>query len=148
MSFCAASSCICFQKASFAFAILASSPIGTELSFSPSASPPSTPPQPRLFQNHPPSRTRARFGLVPNAAERSRRNIVSEHPAAVGVVESVNLLFKELWKNRSLVFPQLRHFPQRFSPAALRYAADRKRAAKCPRFSPLGRRTRSTNHCL
>jgi integrase len=63
--------------------------------------------------------------LVLSDAHRSRRNIVSEHPAAVGVVESVNLRFKELWKNRSLVFPQLRHFPQRFSPAALRYAADR-----------------------
>src|SRR5215472_18256193 len=87
-------------------------------------------------------------GAVALVSRRSRRNIVSEHPAAVGVVESVNLRFKELWKNRSLVFPQLRHFPQRFSPAALRYAADRKRAAKCPRFSPLGRRTRSTNHCL
>jgi hypothetical protein len=49
---------------------------------------------------------------------RSRRNIVSEHPAAVGVVERVKLRFKELWKNRSLVFPQLRHFPQRFSLAA------------------------------
>jgi hypothetical protein len=49
---------------------------------------------------------------------RSRRNVVSDNPAAAGVVESVNRRFKELWKNRSLVFPQLRHFPQRFSPAA------------------------------
>jgi len=56
---------------------------------------------------------------------RVRRNVVSELPAAAGVVESVNRRFKELWKNRSLVFPQLRHFPQRFSPAALRYAPDR-----------------------
>jgi hypothetical protein len=49
------------------------------------------------------------FGL------RSKRNVVSETPVAAGVVESVNRRFKELWEKRSLVFPQLRQFPQRFS---------------------------------
>jgi hypothetical protein len=34
------------------------------------------------------------------------------------VFDPVNRRFKELWENRSLVFPQLRQFPQRFSPAA------------------------------
>ena len=43
--------------------------------------------------------------------------------AAVGVVGTVNRRFKVLWKNRSLVFPQNRQFPQRFSPAHLVYAA-------------------------
>src|SRR5215470_8036218 len=37
-------------------------------------------------------------------SRRSRRNVVSENPAAAGVVESVNLRFKELWKNRSWFF--------------------------------------------
>jgi hypothetical protein len=46
---------------------------------------------------------------------RSRRIVVSENPVAAGVVETVNRRFKELWENRSLVFPQLRQFPQRFS---------------------------------
>src|SRR6516225_6987095 len=41
---------------------------------------------------------------------RSRRNVVSEIAAAAGVVETVNRRFKELWENRSLVFPQLRQF--------------------------------------
>src|SRR5215469_13580120 len=54
MSSCAASSRICCQKASFAFAILASSPIGAELSSSPCASPHSTQPRPRLLPNRPP----------------------------------------------------------------------------------------------
>jgi len=49
---------------------------------------------------------------------------VFEIPAAAGVVESVNRRFKDLWENRSLVFPQIRQFPQRFSPPRLRYAAD------------------------
>jgi hypothetical protein len=40
---------------------------------------------------------------------------VSETPVAAGVVETGNRRFKELWENRSLVFPQLRQFPQRFS---------------------------------
>src|SRR6185312_13753806 len=44
----------------------------------------------------------------------SRRKVVFEEgPAAVGVVGTVNRRFKELWENRSLVFPQLRQFPQR-----------------------------------
>jgi hypothetical protein len=50
--------------------------------------------------------------------ERSRRNVVSEKyvvAAAAGVVEIVNRRFKELWEKRSLLFPQLRQFPQRFS---------------------------------
>jgi integrase/recombinase XerD len=47
--------------------------------------------------------------------KRSKRNVVSETPVAAGVVETGNRRFKELWENRSLVFPQLRQFPQRFS---------------------------------
>ena len=47
--------------------------------------------------------------------KRSTRNVVFETPAAAGVVESVNRRFKDLWENRSLVFPQIRQFPQRFS---------------------------------
>ena len=69
------------------------------------------------------------FGFLANrrrATIRSRRNVVSINPAAAGVVETVNRRFKGLWENRSLVFPQPRQFPQRFSPATLRYAADRK----------------------
>ena len=36
--------------------------------------------------------------------------------------ETVNRRFKELWENRSLVFPQLRQFSTRFSRRNLRYA--------------------------
>ena len=39
-----------------------------------------------------------------------------ESPVAAGVVGSVDRRSKELWENRFLVFPQLRHFPQRFRP--------------------------------
>ena len=46
---------------------------------------------------------------------RSKRNVVSETPVAAGVVGTVNRRFKELWEKRSLLFPQLRQFPQRFS---------------------------------
>jgi hypothetical protein len=52
---------------------------------------------------------------APGQKSRSKRNVVSETPVAAGVVETGNRRFKELWENRSLVFPQLRQFPQCFS---------------------------------
>src|ERR1700730_17356019 len=81
----------------------------------------------------------------------SRRNIVSEEdPAAAGVVGTVNRRLKVLWENRSLVFPQNRQFPQRISPAAFCYAAERKHSQKnAPGSAPGARSPRaSTNFVL
>ena len=82
-----------------------------------------------------PTRTSTRTDLVSLLASAvthqsimgSKRKVVfvvlGKELAAVGVVGTVNRRFKVLWKNRSLVFPQNRQFPQRFSPAHLVYAA-------------------------
>src|SRR5690348_2671298 len=70
----------------------------------------------------------------------SRRKVVFEEgPAAVGVVGTVNRRFKELWENRSLVFPQLRQFPQRFRPPNFPLPCWRNRQTKkAPQVSAWG----------
>src|SRR5581483_2289924 len=70
----------------------------------------------------------------------SRRKVVFEkESAAAGVVGTVDRRSKELWENRFWVFPQLRQFPQRFSPPPFRYAGSFG-AEKIPRIAALGNR--------
>src|ERR687887_2584899 len=50
----------------------------------------------------------------------SRRKVVFGDGPAARVVGTVNRRFKEVWENRSLVFPHLRQFPQRLAPTPVR----------------------------
>src|SRR5437870_11798534 len=75
----------------------------------------------------------------------SRRKVVFEE-AAAGVVETVNRRFKELWENPLLVFPQLRQFPQRFSPPQFGYPVGKNPLhKKAPQVSRLGQGPVSAN---
>src|ERR1700757_4478381 len=91
MSFCVASYFTCSPRASSASATSASSPTEGAPPCCHGASPLSTPLQ----------------GVEVKLCLR-------KVPVAAGVVGSVDRRSKELWENRFLVFPQLRHFPQRF----------------------------------
>src|SRR2546430_1748568 len=78
----------------------------------------------------------------------SRRKVVFEE-AAAGVVETVNRRFKELWENPLLVFPQLRQFPQRFSPPQFGYPVGKNPPhKKAPQVSRLGQGPVSANSTL
>src|SRR6266849_3020103 len=61
-----------------------------------------------------------------NAVGSRRKAVFEEGPAAAGVVGTVNRRFKELWENRLWVFPQLRQFPQRFSPPNFRLRCEQR----------------------
>src|SRR5207253_8092900 len=78
----------------------------------------------------------------------SRRKVVFEE-AAAGVVETVNRRFKELWENPLLVFPQLRQFPQRFSPPQFGYPVGKNPPhKKAHQVSRLGQGPVSANSTL
>jgi hypothetical protein len=67
---------------------------------------------------------------------RSRRNVVSESPAAAGVVEPGNRRFKELWENLLWFFHSSVSFHNAFRARNLRYAADTNAHKNAPGSAP------------
>src|ERR1700758_5390733 len=110
MSFCVASCFTCSPRASSASTTSASSPIeGVPLSCH-GVSLLSRQFHRKPNQNPRPHQPPSPYGAAGVEVKLCLRKV----PVAAGVVGSVDRRSKELWENRFLVFPQLRHFPQRF----------------------------------
>src|SRR5215469_15947852 len=85
-----------------------------------------------------PNRTRYVFRASRRGSK--RKVVFEEGPVAAGVVGSVDRRSKALWENRFLVFPQRRHFPQRFRRPNfhLRWLVKRASLKKAPQVSAWG----------